>query len=186
MDASKPEFWMMIASIVIAICFIVMAIALIAIAVIVRKVVGTVNRVEQKVDPILSKIEPLMKQVNAIGEQGKLISTQFNEISENLSTATKYFAESAGLVREEVSELKQLVGQTALVAKDKVELVSNTIDRTNRQVVTTTEFIQTKVVEPAREIAAIMAGVRKGLEVLFAPAPKQIDRVYVDDELFIG
>jgi len=186
MDASKPEFWMMIASIVIAVCFIVMAIALIAIAVIVRKVIGTVNRVEQKVEPILGKIEPLMIQVNAIGEQGKLISAQFNEISENLSTATKYFAESAGLVREEVSELRLLVGQTALVARDKVELVSNTIDRTNKQVVTTTEFIQTKVVEPAREIAAIMAGVRKGLEVLFAPTPKQIDRAYVDDELFIG
>jgi hypothetical protein len=31
-----------------------------------------------------------------------------------------------------------------------------------------------------------MAGVRKGLEVLFAPAPKQIDRVYVEDEMFIG
>lgn len=186
MNVNDPQFWMMIASIVIAICFIVMAIAIIAIAIIVRKVIGTVNRLEQKVEPILGKIEPLMIQVNAIGEQGKLISTQFNEISENLSTATKYFAESAGLVREEVAELKQLVGQTALVAKDKVELVSNTIDRTHSQVTTTTEFIQTKVVEPAREIAAIMAGVRKGLEVLFAPAPKQIDRVYIDDEMFIG
>ncbi len=186
MNVNDPQFWMMIASIVIAICFIVMAIALIAIAIIIRKVIGTVNRVEEKVEPILGKIEPLMIQVNIIGEQGKLISTQFNEISENLSTATKYFAESAGLIREEVSELKLLVGQTALVAKDKVELVSNTIDRTNMQVVSTTEFIQTKVVEPAREIAAMMAGVRKGLEVLFAPAPKQVDRVYVDDELFIG
>lgn len=186
MNASEPQFWMMIASIVIAICFIVMAAAMIAVAVIVRRVVGTVKRVEEKVDPILTQIEPLMQKVNAVGEQGKLISAQFNEISENLSTATKYFAESAGLVREEVAELKLLVGQTALVAKDKVELVSETIDRTNRQVVTTTEFIQTKVVEPAREIAAIMAGVRKGLEVLFAPAPKQIDRVYMDDEMFIG
>ena len=125
-------------------------------------------------------------KVNAISEQGKLISVQFNDISENLATATKYFAESAGLIREEVAELKVLVGQTAIVAKDKVELVSNTIDRTQLQVITTTDFIQKKVVEPAREIAAIMSGVRKGLEVLFAPAPKQIDRVYVDDEMFIG
>lgn len=186
MNANEPQFWMMIASIVIAVCFIVMAIALIAIAVVVRRVVGTVHRVEEKVDPILAKVEPLMIQVNAIGEQGKMMSVQFNEISENLSTATKYLAESAGLVREEVQELKGIIGQTALVARDKVELVSNTIEKTNNQVISTTEFIQTKVVEPAREIAAIMAGVRKGLEVLFAPAPKQIDRVYVDDEMFIG
>lgn len=179
MTFDNPQFWMMIASIVIAVCFIVMAAALIAIAVTVKRVVATVRNVEERV-------EPLIEKVNAIGEQGKLISVQFNDISENLSTATKYFAESAGLIREEVAELKVLVGQTAIVAKDKVELVSATIDRTQMQVVTTTDFIQKKVVEPAREIAAVMAGVRKGLEVLFAPAPKQIDRVYMDDEMFIG
>ncbi len=179
MEANNPQFWMMIASIVIAICFIVMAIALIVIAVIIKRIVGTVNRLEEKV-------EPLIKQVNAISVQGKEISVQFNEISGNLSTATKYFSESAGLIKEEVAEIKQLVGMTAVEAKDKVALVSRTIDRTQLQVVTTTDYIQTKVVEPAREIAAIMAGVRKGLEVLFAPAPKRIDRAYTDDELFIG
>ncbi|MDQ3041404.1 MAG: hypothetical protein M3R11_03375 [Acidobacteriota bacterium] len=179
MNAGEPVFWIMIASIVIAICFIVMAIALITIALIVKKVIGTVERVEEK-------INPLMTQVNAIGAQGKQISVQFTEISTNLSTATKYFSESARLIREEVAELKQLVGETAIVAKDKVELVSRTIDRTQLQVVTTTDYIEAKIVEPAREIAAVMAGVRKGLEVLFAPSPKQIDRVYTEDELFIG
>ena len=46
--------------------------------------------------------------------------------------------------------------------------------------------VQRKIVEPAREIAAVMAGVKKGLEVLFAPAPKPLDRAYMEDELFIG
>jgi uncharacterized protein YoxC len=179
MNLSDPIFWIMIASIVIAISFVVMAIALIAIALIVKRVIGTVERVEEKVNPLLT-------QVNAISEQGKQISVQFKEISTNLSTATKYFSDSAGLIREEVAELKQLVGETAIVAKDKVELVSRTIDRTQLQVVTTTDYIEAKIVEPAREIAAVMAGVRKGLEVLFAPSPKQIDRVYTEDEMFIG
>ncbi len=179
MNANEPQFWMMIASIVIAVCFIVMAIALIAIALIVRKAVAAVTRVEEK-------IEPLITQVNAISVQGKEISVQFTEISGNLSTATKYFSESAGLIKEEVAELKQLVGMTAHEAKDKVALVSQTIDRTRLQVMTTTDFIQEKVLVPAREIAAIMAGVRRGLEVFFAPSPKQIDRVYADDEMFIG
>jgi len=179
MTTGDPIFWIMIASIIIAICFIVMAIALIAIALTVKKVIGTVNRLEEKINPLIMK-------VNAIGEQGKEIAIQFTEVSGNLSTATKYLSDSVGLIKEEVVELKALVGQTALVARDKVELVSDTIDRTQLQFVTTTDFIQTKVVEPAREIAAVMAGVRKGLEVLFAPAPKPIDRVYHDDEMFIG
>lgn len=179
MNASDPQFWMMISSIIISICFIVMAIALVAIAIIVRKVIGTVNRVEEKV-------EPLIEQVNLISEQGKQISVQFNEMSGNITTATKYFADSAGLIKEEVAELKLLVSETAVTAKDKVALVSQTIDRTQSQVTTTTDFIQDKVVQPAAELAAIMAGVRKGLEVLFAPSPKRIDKVYHDDEMFIG
>lgn len=179
MNTSEPIFWIMIASIVIAVSFIVMAVALIAIALIVKKLIGTVDRLEEKVEPLLEK-------VNAMSVQGKEISVQFAEISNNISTATKYFSESAGLIKDEVAEIKQLVGITAHEAKNKVALVSQTIDRTQLQVVTTTDFIQEKVVEPAREIAAIMAGVRKGLEVLFAPSPKRIDRVYTDDEMFIG
>lgn len=179
MNANEPQFWMMIASIVIAICFIVMAISLIAVAVIVRRVVSTVKRVEERV-------EPLIEKVNAISAQGKEMAVHFTEVSANLSTATRHLAESTELIKEEVRELKQIVGSTAIVARDKVEMVSRTIDRTQMQVTDTTEFVQQKIVVPAREIAAIMAGVKKGLEVLFAPAPKQIDRVYMDDEMFIG
>src|SRR5687768_7209649 len=179
MNANEPQFWMMISSIVIAVCFIVMAIVLTTIAVIVRRVVTTVTRLEKRFDPLIEK-------VNAMSVQGKEISVHFNEISANLSTATRHLAESTELIKLEVAELKQLVGETAVTAKDKVALVSQTIDRTHMQVTNTTEFVQAKIVEPAREIAAIMAGVRKGLEVLFAPAPKQIDRAYLEDELFIG
>lgn len=179
MDTNEPLFWMMLSSIIIAVCFIVMAVALVAIAIVVKRVVATVNRVEEKV-------EPLIEKVNAISVQGEEISRQFSEISANLSTATKYFAESAELIKDEIAELKVLVGHTALVAKEKVDEVSLTIDRTRRQVTTTTDFIQAKVVEPAREIAALMAAVRKALEVLFAPSPKQIDRVYTEEEMFIG
>ena len=179
MNASDPQFWMMIASIVIAVCFIVMAIALIAVAMTVRRVTATVQRVEERVDPLIT-------QVNAISVQGKEMSVQFTEVATNLAAATKHLADSTELIKQEVAELRSLVSSTALVARDKVEMVSDTIDRTHGQVVDTTEFVQRKIVEPAREIAAIMAGVRKGLEVLFAPSPKQLDRAYMDEDMFIG
>jgi len=179
MNSNEPQFWMMISSIVIAICFIAMAITLIAIAVIVRRVVATVKRVEERIDPLITKVD-------AISVQGREMSVYFTEISANLSTATRHLAESTELIKEEVAELRVLVGETALTARDKVEMVSRTIDRTHMQVTNTTEFVQEKIVIPAREIAAIMAGVKKGLEVLFAPAPKQLDRAYIEDEMFIG
>ncbi len=179
MNANDPQVWMMVALIVIALCFIVMAIALIAIAMVVRRVTGTVQRVEERVEPLITK-------VNAMSSQGQEISVHLTEVSSNLSVATRHLAESTELIREEVADLKQLVGSTALVARDKVEMVSDTIDRTHLQVTNTTDFVQQKIVVPAREIAAVMAGVRKGLEVLFAPAPKQINRVYEEEDMFIG
>ena len=179
MNTNDPQFWMMVSSIIIAVCFIVMAIALVVIAVIVRRVVATVKRVEERVDPLIVKVD-------AISAQGKEMSVYITEVTANLSTATRHLAESTELIKEEIAELRILVGETALTARDKVELVSRTIDRTQMQVVNTTEFVQEKIVVPAREIAAIMAGVKKGLEVLFAPPPKQLDRVYMEDEMFIG
>ncbi len=179
MNPNDAQMWTMISQIVIAVCFIIMAIALITIAFTVRRVVQTVQRVEERIDPLITKVD-------AISVQGREISVHFNEISVNLSTATKYLAESTELIKDEVGELRKLVGETALTARDKVEMVSRTIDRTQMQVTNTTDFVNEKIVVPAREIAAIMAGVRKGLEVLFAPAPKQIDRAYTEDDLFIG
>jgi len=179
MNANDAQFWQMISSIVIAVSFVVMAIALLWIAVTVRRVVKTVHRIEERVDPLITKVD-------AISAQGREISVHFNEISGNLATATKYLAESTELIKEEVAELRSIVSETALTARDKVDMVSRTIDRTHMQVTDTTEFVQQKIVVPAREVAAIMAGVKKGLEVLFAPAPKQIDRAYEDEEMFIG
>ena len=63
---------------------------------------------------------------------------------------------------------------------------SRAIDTTHERVMDTTEFIQRKVIEPARELAAILAGVRRGLEVLVAPTPSPVDRSYGDEELSIG
>ena len=169
----------MVSSIVIAICFVFMAIAFLWIAVTVRKIVATVKNVEERVEPLIMKVD-------AISAQGREISVHFTEISANLSAATRFLAESTELIKEEVADLKLLVGHTAVTAKDKVDMVSRSIDKTHAQVLDTTEFVNQKIVVPAREIAAVMAGVKRGLEVLFAPAPKQIDRVYADDELFIG
>jgi uncharacterized protein YoxC len=179
MNPNEPQFWMMISSIVIAITFVVMAIALIVIAMTVRKVVTTVKNLEERVEPLIGKVD-------AISVQGKEISVHFNEISANLSTATRYLAESTEIVKDEVTELRLLVGETAHTARDKVQMVSKTIDRTHNQVTTTADFVNQKIVVPAREVAAVMAGVKKGLEVLFAPTPKQIDRVYDEEEMFIG
>ena len=183
MSTRDPMFWILG---IIAASFVIIAIAMIAIAVFVSRAVKTVSRVEEKFEPLLERVNAISEQGQLIAVQGKLIAEQFTVVSGHLSSATQHVSESLAMVKSEVSELKALVSDTAVEARDKVELVSRTIDRTQKQVVLTTDFVQSKVIEPAREIAAIMAGFRRGLEVLVAPMPKPINQTYAEDEMFIG
>ena len=183
MSTRDPLFWIMV---IIAASFIVIAIAMVAIATFVSRAVKSVNRMEEKMEPLLERVTAMSEQGKQIAVQGKLIAEQFNAVSGHLSTATLHFSESLAIVKSEIGELRALVSDTAVEARDKVELVSRTIDRTQKQVALTTDFVQSKVIEPAREIAAIMAGFRRGLEVLVAPMPKPINQTYSEDEMFIG
>jgi len=183
MSTRDPMFWIMV---IIAVSFVFIAVAMIAIAVFVSRAVKTVNRLEEKLEPLLEKVTAISEQGKLVAVQGKLIAEQFTAVSGHLSTATGHVSESLAVIKSEIIELKELVSDTAVEARDKVELVSRTIDRTHQQVAQTTDYVQSKVIEPAREIAAIMAGFRRGLEVLVAPMPKPINQTYAEDEMFIG
>lgn len=182
-NTNDPLFWILV---IIAISFLVIAIAMIAMMVFVRRAVGAVSRLEQKLEPLVERLTVLSEQGKHIAVQGRQIAEQFNVVTGHLSTATQHVSDSLAIVKEEIGELKELVGETAIEARQKVELVSRTIDRTHEQVTNTTEFIEHKVIEPARELAAIMAGFRRGLEVLVAPAPKPVNQIYGEEEMFIG
>jgi uncharacterized protein YoxC len=183
MSTRDPLFWILV---IIAASFIVIAIAMVAIAMFVSRAVKSVNRMEEKMEPLLERVTAMSEQGKQIAVQGKLIAEQFTAVSGHLSTATLHVSETLAIVKSEISELRALVSDTAVEARDKVELVSRTIDRTQQQVALTTDFVQSKVIEPARELAAIMAGFRRGLEVLVAPMPKPINQTYGEDEMFIG
>lgn len=183
MSTNDPLFWILV---IIAASFLIIAIAMVAIAVFVSRAVKSVNRLEQKSEPLLERVTAISEQGKQIAVQGKLIAEQFNAVSNHLSTATMHFSESLAIIKSEVGEIRALVSDTAVEARDKVELVSRTIDRTQKQIAMTTDFVQSKVIEPARELAAIMAGFRRGLEVLVAPMPKPINQTYAEDEMFIG
>ena len=186
MHPNEPLFWLVIITGIIAISFVMIAGAMIAMAVFVNRAVKSVNRLEQKLDPLINRANAISEQAQGIAVQGRQIAEQFTVMSGHLSTATGNLAESTALIKEEVRGIMSLADETAHVAKDKVRMVSRAIDTTHERVMDTTEFIQEKVIEPARELAAILAGVRRGLEVLVAPAPSPIDRTYGDEEMFIG
>jgi uncharacterized protein YoxC len=183
MSTNDPAFWIMV---VVAVSFVVIAVAMVVMAMLVGRAVRTVRSVELKVGPLMERVSAVAEQAQAIATQGREVAEQVNIMSGHLSTATQHFSESMSLIRGEVAELKEVVGLSAETARDKIERISRSIDETHGQLMLTTNYVTSRIINPAREIAAIMAGVRRGLEVLLAPAPKQIDEAYAEEEMFIG
>ncbi len=183
MSTNDPAFWVMV---LVAISFVVIAVAMVVIAVVVGRVARMASNLERRVEPLVERVGALTEQVRLIAVEGKDVAEQVTLMSGHLSTASMHFSESMSLIKDEVRELKEIVGVSAETAREKVELISRSIDETHGQLTATTSLINSKIVGPAREIAAIMAGVRRGLEVLVAPTPKQIDQTYAEDEMFIG
>jgi uncharacterized protein YoxC len=183
LSANDPAFWVLV---VVAVSFVVIAVAMVSVAVLVGRVVRMVRDVESRVGPLAERVGALADQAQAIAAQGREVAEQVTVMSGHLSTATMHFSESMALIRGEVTELKQVVSLSAETARDHVERISRSVDETHTQLMVTTNYVTSRIINPAREIAAIMAGVRRGLEVMLAPAPKQINESYAEEEMFIG
>ncbi|MET0647812.1 MAG: hypothetical protein ABW208_14445 [Pyrinomonadaceae bacterium] len=187
LNTNDPAFWVLV---VVAVSFAVIALAAASVAVAVgllaARATRVVRSVESKISPLVERVGVLAEQAQAIAAQGREVADQVTIMSGHLSTATMHFSESMALIRGEVAELKEVVGLSAETARDKIEKISQSIDETHGQLMLTTNFVTSRIINPAREIAAIMAGVRRGLEVLLAPAPKQINESYAEEEMFIG
>jgi uncharacterized protein YoxC len=187
LNTNDPAYWVLV---VVAVSFAMIALAAVTVAVVVAVVasraVRVVRSVESKIEPLVERVGAVAEQAQAIAAQGREVADQVTVMSGHLSTATLHFSESMALIRGEVAEIKEVVGLSAETARDKIERISQSIDETHGQLMLTTNFVTSRIINPAREIAAIMAGVRRGLEVLLAPAPKQINESYAEEEMFIG
>ena len=183
MSTNDPVFWILV---VVAVSFVVIAVAMVTVAVVVSRMARVVGKLEKRVEPLMERAGALTEQVRQIAVQGKDVAEQVSQVSAHLSTASMHFSESMALVRDEVRDLKEVVGLSTETARDKIEKISRSIDQTHEQLMVTTGFVTSKIINPARELAAIMAGVRRGLEVFVAPAPKQINETYSEEEMFIG
>lgn len=187
LNTNDPAYWVLV---VVAVSFALIALAAVSVAVVVgvlaSRALRVVRSVESKISPLVERVGALAEQAQAIAAQGREVADQVTVMSGHLSTATMHFSESMSLIRGEVAELKEIVGLSAETARDKIETISRSIDETHGQLMVTTNYVTSRIINPAREIAAIMAGVRRGLEVLLAPAPKQINESYAEEEMFIG
>lgn len=187
-----------VATAVITLSFIIQMAMMIGIARAVKKLTAVAEGLQQKVEPIIAKVEPLVDQVqgtitNVRGAVDK-ITAQATETFEKVTVETRAIAAAVSTSSREIAQLAQRQAEqisttvelaTTTLQKQVVE-IDGLLTRTQDRIEGTTIEVQTGVLQPMRELSALLVGLRRTIEMLFGRGRKPIDRAYQDEEMFIG
>lgn len=174
------------------------------------------GKFEPKVDQIMVTVREVQKTVSDVSSTVDAVSTEVRSVStavtvsaERISTlATESAEEIREMVRMTSEEIKSLVANTSgevqtlvrTTSGDVQAIVRNSrdsaenavgrmdlmVERTAMRVEETGVFVQEKVLDPVREVSAIVVGIKVALETLLGyPERKPIDQAYSEEELFI-
>ena len=186
-----------IAAVIIGLSFIVQAAALIFIYGAVKKLNATAASLQAKADPLLVKAGPMLDQVQGtlatVKGSVEKISAQARDTFDKVTVETRAISaavsassqEITNLARRQATQISSTLDYSTATIQRQVASLDGLLTRTQNRIEGTTIELQTTVVEPIREVASLLAGLRRTLEMLFGRGRKTIDRAYQDEEMFI-
>jgi len=133
------------------------------------------NRTGTLVDQVARNIDPVLKAAREL----------LVESREKIASVSSNLIEISSLVRNQVVRLDTLLSDTTDRAQMQIVRLDHLIGDTMNRVEETTEAIQRGVLQPVREISAVVVGVRTALEFLVHRRRKTVERATHDEELFI-
>jgi methyl-accepting chemotaxis protein len=165
----------------------------------VMKTVGelqvTVREVTESVSTVSTEVRAVSAAMTTSAERVSALSVaSVEELRETIAVTT---GDIKSLVTVTAAEIKELVTSTSndvrevmTTSKDAVhgtvDRMDLMVERTARRVEDTSAYIQAQVLDPVREVSAIVTGVKVALETLIGyPERKQINQAYSEEELFI-
>lgn len=168
-----------------------------------------IGKIQETVGDLQKTIAHVTETTNQLSTEVRAVSTAVTTSAERITAvATESAEEVRGLVIATSADIKALVAATSdqvrsLVSTSTTEIqsivsassdtahgslqrVDLAVERTVSRFEETGEYVQTQVLNPVREVAAIVKGIKAALETLFGyPDRKTIDQAYQDEELFI-
>jgi hypothetical protein len=143
------------------------------------------GQLQTRAEFMLNNTEPVLKLAHSLMSELKEAVGYFAQGAEHINAITE-------MAKDEAAEIKNLLGDTTALARrevdrarDKVEIVQNTLAVAADQFERTTAMVQHSVLEPAREFSYVMFGVRRAIEVFMTGNRLPVNRVYQDEEMFI-
>jgi uncharacterized protein YoxC len=194
-----------VATAVITLSFIVQMAMMIGMARSVKKLTAVAEGIQQKVEPVIARAEPIIAKVEPLVDQlqGTItsvrgavdkITVQATETFEKVTVETRAIAaavstssrEIAALAQRQAEQISATVELATTTLQKQIIEIDGLLTRTQDRIEGTTIEVQTGVLQPMRELSALLVGLRRTIEMLFGRGRKQIDQAYQDEEMFIG
>jgi len=188
---------MTVAAVVIVLSFIVQATMFMLIYLAIKKLTGVAASIQAKAEPLIAKAGPVIDQVqgtiSSVKDSVEKISVQAKEAFDKVTVETRAVAAAVSASSQEISrlaqhqaeQLSQTLDYTTTTIQRQVTDLDGLLVRTQDRFEDTTREVQTTVLQPMRELSAMLVGLRRILETLFGRHRKPIDQAYQDEELFI-
>lgn len=165
----------------------------------VKEVTETVGTVSTEVRAVSAAVTTSAERISVLATESAeeiraMIMQASTEIKDLVSTTS---TDVKGLVRNSSSEIQGLVSTASADVRSIVDVSKTTatgaaermdlmVERTALRVEETGAFVQSQVLDPVREVSAIVVGIKVALETLLGyPERKQINQAYSEEELFI-
>lgn len=190
MDEQTFNLVLAVAAVVITLSFIVQATTFLVINSRIKKLNNVATSMQTKVDPLMTQAQETFSNVKGSVDKISAQATQvFDQIaletravSSAISTSSR---EIAHIARTQAEQLSQTLDQSNLVLQRHISDIDQLLTRTQARFEDTTVEVQTTVIKPLRDLAALIVGVRRTVDVLLKRERKPIDQAYQDEEMFI-
>jgi hypothetical protein len=163
----------------------------------IRKLNRLAASLQEKAEPVITKVGPMLDQmqgtlVNVKGAVDR-ISDQARETFDRVAVETRAIAAAISVSTQEISNIARHQAESLSLTLDytnsalhkQIGDLDAMLSRTQDRIEYTTMEVQSTVLDPVRELSALLIGLRRSLDVLFRRRRKQIDQAFQDEELFI-
>ena len=176
----------------VALLLVVQAVVFIGLLLVVRRLVRVVERTIERTGELQTRAEYILNNTEPVLKMAHGVMVELKEAGGYFSQGAQHLSAIAEMAKDEVAEVKHLLGDTTAMARreverarEKMDKVQDTLGSATDQFARATAMVQHSVLEPAREFSYVMFGLRRAIEVLFAGRRLPVNRAYQDEELFI-
>ncbi len=153
----------------------------------------TAKALQEKIDPLVPKVESLVAKATTTVEQSTKqineITTRTNEILDStkrqLAVIEDFVGDATSRAKTQMDVVEDVIADAASRAKVQMERVELVIDDTLSRAHETVAVVHDGIMRPLREVNGIAAGVRAAITSLGRGNRPTVDRVTVDEEMFI-